>query len=181
MVDIGNIITSNVLDKELKEVFLDCMNRRNQLFQVFRKSRVSAKEILLFIKISNPKIKITSTANQRAIDEKRECINLLSFIDTVRATSYNNKYSFDFQVEQYFILLFKDRSSRLEVFCKKGVLTNFTKFTGKHLCQSLFFNKVAGLCFCKDIYLQPRKDKLELLKDINFKQNPFTKLQITLR
>ena len=32
-----------------------------------------------------------------------------------------------------------------EVFYKKGVLKNFTKFTGKHLCQSLFFNKVAGL------------------------------------
>ena len=27
---------------------------------------------------------------------------------------------------------------------KKGVLANFTKFTGKHLNQSLFFNKVAG-------------------------------------
>ena len=27
---------------------------------------------------------------------------------------------------------------------KKGVLRNFTKFTGKHLCQSLFFNKVSG-------------------------------------
>ena len=25
---------------------------------------------------------------------------------------------------------------------RKGVLRNFTKFTGKHLCQSLFFNKV---------------------------------------
>ena len=25
------------------------------------------------------------------------------------------------------------------------VLENFAKFTGKHLCQSLFFNKVAGL------------------------------------
>ena len=25
---------------------------------------------------------------------------------------------------------------------KKGVLRNFTKFAGKHLCQSLFFNKV---------------------------------------
>ena len=37
------------------------------------------------------------------------------------------------------------RSSRPEVFCKKGVLKNFTKFTGKHLYQSLFFNKVAGL------------------------------------
>ena len=27
------------------------------------------------------------------------------------------------------------------VFYKKGVLRNFVKFTGKHLCQSLFFNK----------------------------------------
>ena len=27
----------------------------------------------------------------------------------------------------------------------KGVLGNFTKFTGKYLCQSHFFNKVAGL------------------------------------
>ena len=31
--------------------------------------------------------------------------------------------------------------SRLEVFCKKGVLRNLAKFTRKHLCQSLFFNK----------------------------------------
>ena len=29
------------------------------------------------------------------------------------------------------------RSSRPEVFCKKGVFRNFTKFTGKHHCQSL--------------------------------------------
>ena len=28
---------------------------------------------------------------------------------------------------------------------KKGVLRNFAMFLGKHLCQSLFFNKVAGL------------------------------------
>ena len=27
------------------------------------------------------------------------------------------------------------RSSRPEVFCKEGVLRNFAKFTGKHLCQ----------------------------------------------
>ena len=37
------------------------------------------------------------------------------------------------------------RSSRLEVFYKIGVYKNFTKFTGKHLCQNLFFNKVASL------------------------------------
>ena len=36
------------------------------------------------------------------------------------------------------------RSSRPEVFCEKGVLRKFTKFTGKRLYQSLFFNKVAG-------------------------------------
>ena len=36
------------------------------------------------------------------------------------------------------------RGSRPEVFSKKGVLRNFAKFTGKHLCQRLFFNKVAG-------------------------------------
>ena len=28
---------------------------------------------------------------------------------------------------------------------KKAVLRNFGKLTGKHLCQGLFFNKVAGL------------------------------------
>ena len=37
------------------------------------------------------------------------------------------------------------RSSRVAVFFKKGVLRHFAKFTRKHLCQSPFFNKVAGL------------------------------------
>ena len=31
------------------------------------------------------------------------------------------------------------------MFCKKGILKNSTKFTWKYLCQSLFFNKIAGL------------------------------------
>ena len=43
-----------------------------------------------------------------------------------------------------------------DVFYKKVVLRNFTKFTGKHLCQSLFFNTLkflllqntSGGCFC---------------------------------
>ena len=38
-----------------------------------------------------------------------------------------------------------NKSSHLKVFCRKGVLRNFAKFTWKHLCQSLFLNKVAGL------------------------------------
>ena len=34
---------------------------------------------------------------------------------------------------------------RSQMFFKIGVLKNFAKFAGKHLCQSLLFNKVAGL------------------------------------
>ena len=45
----------------------------------------------------------------------------------------------------HFSSLFFSRSSRPDVFCEKSVLQNFTKFAGKHLCQSLFFNKAAGL------------------------------------
>ena len=47
------------------------------------------------------------------------------------------------------------RSSRPEVFCKNGVLRNFSKFTGEHLRQSPFFDKVVGLrqllAYCKFI------------------------------
>ena len=43
------------------------------------------------------------------------------------------------------------RSSRPNVFCKKGVLRNFAKFTGQHLWQSLCFS----LCFCQIVYLLP--------------------------
>ena len=40
---------------------------------------------------------------------------------------------------------FTCRSSHRRCSVKKGVLRNFAKFTGKHLCLRLFFNKVAGL------------------------------------
>ena len=42
-------------------------------------------------------------------------------------------------------ILKSHRSSRPEVLCEKSILQNFTKFAGKHQCQSLFLNKVAGL------------------------------------
>ena len=51
-------------------------------------------------------------------------------------------------LEPYIKLKFSEdtnRSSRPEVFYKKDVLRNFAKFIGKHLCQGLFYNKVAGL------------------------------------
>ena len=39
----------------------------------------------------------------------------------------------------------KLKSSHLEVFCKKDVLKNFAKFTGKHVYWSIWLNKIADL------------------------------------
>ena len=47
------------------------------------------------------------------------------------------------------ILLF--RSSHQRCSMKKTVLRNFTKFKGKQLCKSLFFNKVAGHFFTEHL------------------------------
>ena len=45
-----------------------------------------------------------------------------------------------------FSVNWSDRTSKeAVVFCKKSVLRIFAKFRGEHLCQSLFFDKVAGL------------------------------------
>ena len=41
--------------------------------------------------------------------------------------------------------LYNFRSSHQRCSIEKGVLENFKNFTGKQLCQSLFFNEVAGL------------------------------------
>ena len=48
-------------------------------------------------------------------------------------------------LSQCFPLLLRHRSSHRRCSVRKGVLRNFAKFTGKHLCVSLFFDKVAGL------------------------------------
>ena len=59
-----------------------------------------------------------------------------------------------FYKKRFFILfeISKFRSSRPEVLCKKGVLRNFTKFTGKHLYQSLFFKKFFNEVFFNKLY-----------------------------
>ena len=78
------------------------------------------------------------------------------------------------------ISTFTVRRSRLEVFCGKGVLRNFGKFTGKHLRQSLFLIKLQEtlaqvfscefyeiILFCKTILKQvqqPNQSKILSLK-----------------
>ena len=51
---------------------------------------------------------------------------------------------FSYITPLHYMTLQKQSSGAL---CKKGVPKNFTKFTGKHLCQSLLFDKVAGLSY----------------------------------
>ena len=64
------------------------------------------------------------------------------------------------------------RSSRPEVFCKKGVLKSFAKFTGKHLCQGLFFNKVASAA-CNFIKKETLAQVYFALNFVKFLRTPF--------
>ena len=56
----------------------------------------------------------------------------------------------------------------LEVFYRKGALKNSAKFTGKHLRQSLFFNKVAGLRPEPCIFI--KKETLEQVFSCEFRK-----------
>ena len=60
--------------------------------------------------------------------------------------SFTSLHSFILTCE-YKLVLRKStcRSSHRRSFVRKSVLRNFAKFTGRHLWQSLFFNKVTGL------------------------------------
>ena len=50
--------------------------------------------------------------------------------------------------------LFNNRNSHQRCSLRKGILRNFAKFRGKHLYQSLFFNKVAGTFLKKETQAQ---------------------------
>ena len=73
------------------------------------------------------------------------------------------------------------RSSRQSCSVNKDVLKNFAKFTGKHLCQSITFDKVAGL----QLYLKKTLAQLfscefcEILKN-TFLQNASWRLFLYL-
>ena len=74
------------------------------------------------------------------------CTQMLPFIKTKR----NQKWE---------IPRLPNISSHRRCSVKKGVLKYFAKFTGKHLCQSFFFNNVAGL---RTPFLQNTSERLLL-------------------
>ena len=72
-------------------------------------------------------------------EEKQDFERFLIFFN-MKMSAKSNKV----ELSDELIDMWKEEQSP-EVFCKKGVLRKFAKFTGKHLCQSLFLNTIAGL------------------------------------
>ena len=70
--------------------------------------------------------------------------------NTVIVVINHKKWTFPLKVS-----LQNVKSSHRRCSLQKGILRNFAKLTGKHLCQSLFFNKVAILLKKKpELYLK---------------------------
>ena len=72
------------------------------------------------------------------------------------------------------------RSSRPEVFCKKSVLRNFAKFTGKHLCQRLlrtpFFTE-----HLRRLHLESLKLWIKREQRLFKRQDNYSKLNASLK
>ena len=84
------------------------------------------------------------SVRMRAITSSHPCLSSFNYSRVVY-----KKFVRAYSTQSLFTCLdsnsrFESRSSRSEVFCKKFVLKNFAKFTGKKLCQNLFFKNVAG-------------------------------------
>ena len=73
--------------------------------------------------------------------------------------------------------MYSTRSSHRRCSVKKGVLRNLTKFTGKHLHQSLFFNKVAGLTSAT-LLKKRRRDSCFPVNFVKFVRIPLLKEQL---
>ena len=116
-------------------------------------------------------------------------------ITFVKIGTVGHNLSTNFELEFLGLILYRDRKIAFTTVHKKlanvdaylnseaasgGVLRNFAKFTGKHLSQCIFFNKVAGLRLLRTPFLQNTFGRLLLLIGIhlpfiveNEEQTPF--------
>ena len=78
------------------------------------------------------------------------------------------------------------------MYCQKSVFKNFAKFTGMHLCQSLFFNKVAekkrkknkqkqNVSFVKTLCCTMRKSVVSNLSEIQCRIETFKRATKSIR
>ena len=64
--------------------------------------------------------------------------NLQSFLEISLMQKKMSAKLNKIELSEEFMVMGKEEQPP-EVFCKKGGLRNFAEFTGKHMCQSLFF------------------------------------------
>ena len=88
------------------------------------------------------------TFKRRKIPAAMKILSLMESKFNLFFEFFLRKYTFPWYLDKLIFLTFSFKSLIEAVsrrcYVKKRVLTNFEKFSGKHLCQSLFFNKVAG-------------------------------------
>ena len=73
-----------------------------------------------------------------------QCLKMIGRDGDLSPLRHSYMFACQMKILKRFLALAASIQKQLpEVLCKKGVLRNFAKFIGKHLCQGLFFNKVA--------------------------------------
>ena len=106
------------------------------------KTKHSSKDCYRCLLIAS-KIDITCLVGKGASSNFKQVVSILVW--NIYFTFFLSVVDWTFYKSNCILLLrhVRVKSSRQEVFCKKGVLRNFVKFTGKHLCHSLFLKKEA--------------------------------------
>ena len=104
--------------------------------------KVPFSSTMLTYFVTAPNIFNTTGATLRYLRQSDTTFNLIKkFGQSLRETSGTILPTFIYALNNYLqnIEKFLDVGSSLpEMFCKKAFLKNFVRFTGKHLCQSLF-------------------------------------------
>ena len=104
-----------------------------------RKPRKSRKSRKFFSEIFKSKFSILAVGQIRKLRNKKTRDNFSEISDFFEFSI------FSFFKKNYFFNILKYRNSRPQMFLKIVVLKNLAIFKGKHLCWSLFFNKISGL------------------------------------
>ena len=108
--------------------------------------------------------------------------NFTAFCLTVNVISVGLVGAKRFLYSSYILLNLRNdgwiKSSHQRCSVRKGALRNFAKFTEKHLCQSLFFNKASCGCFVFAIQYQKIKTEFLFLQIYKFIKQTFSIFKI---